>query len=129
MTNPQLKLGVGSTPETLCEKHFRQWILSNKFMLQMTMVLPLLTGRMMLGIGMEGVDGRFFRFGEVGLLREGDWKFRLEILGRTWVVYCQMRLDRGEGGLMELILAMKFESGEAGMIDGLVGLVEDWVDQ
>ena len=34
MTNPHLKMGVDSTPETLCEKHFRQWILSNKFMLQ-----------------------------------------------------------------------------------------------
>ena len=27
-------LYIHSTPETLCEKHFRQWILSNKFMLQ-----------------------------------------------------------------------------------------------
>ena len=34
MTNPHLKTGVDSTPETLCEKHFRQWIPSNKFMLQ-----------------------------------------------------------------------------------------------
>ena len=33
MTNPHLKTGVDSTPET-CEKHFRQWIPSNKFMLQ-----------------------------------------------------------------------------------------------
>ena len=33
-TNPHLKTGVESTPESLCEKHFRQWILSNKFMLQ-----------------------------------------------------------------------------------------------
>ena len=31
MTNPHLKTGVESTPETLCEKYFRQWILSNKF--------------------------------------------------------------------------------------------------
>ena len=30
MTNPHLKTGVDSTPETLCEKHFRQWILSKK---------------------------------------------------------------------------------------------------
>ena len=34
MTNPHLKTGVDSTPETLSEKHFRQWIPSNKFMLQ-----------------------------------------------------------------------------------------------
>ena len=34
MTNPHLKTGVDSTPGTLCEKHFRQWIPSNKFMLQ-----------------------------------------------------------------------------------------------
>ena len=27
-------MGIESTPETLCEKHARQWILSNKFMLQ-----------------------------------------------------------------------------------------------
>ena len=34
MTNLHLKTGVDSTPETLYEKHFRQWILYNKFMLQ-----------------------------------------------------------------------------------------------
>ena len=34
MTNPHLKTGVDSTPETLCEKDFRQWIPFNKFMLQ-----------------------------------------------------------------------------------------------
>ena len=34
MTNLHLKTGVDSTPEKLCLKHFRQWILSNKFMLQ-----------------------------------------------------------------------------------------------
>ena len=34
MTNPHLKTGEDSTPETLCEKHFRQWIQSNKFMLE-----------------------------------------------------------------------------------------------
>ena len=33
MPNYHLKTGVDSTPKT-CEKHFRQWILSNKFMLQ-----------------------------------------------------------------------------------------------
>ena len=27
-------MGVNSTPEMLCEKHFRQWTHSNKFMLQ-----------------------------------------------------------------------------------------------
>ena len=32
--DPHLMMGVDSTPETLCEKHFRQWILSNKCMLQ-----------------------------------------------------------------------------------------------
>ena len=32
-TNPHLETGVDSTPET-CEKHFKQWISSNKFMLQ-----------------------------------------------------------------------------------------------
>ena len=31
MTTPHLKPGVDSTPETSCEKHFRQWIQSNKF--------------------------------------------------------------------------------------------------
>ena len=31
MTSPHLKTGVESTPETLCKKHFRQWILSDKF--------------------------------------------------------------------------------------------------
>ena len=36
MTNLHLKTGVDSTPET-CEKHFRQWIPSNKFML---LVIP-----------------------------------------------------------------------------------------
>ena len=34
MTKPHLKTGVDSTPEPLCKKYFRQWILSNKFMLQ-----------------------------------------------------------------------------------------------
>ena len=34
MTNLHLKTGVDSTLETLCEKHFIQWIPSNKFMLQ-----------------------------------------------------------------------------------------------
>ena len=33
MTNPHLKTGVDSTPES-CKKHYRQWILSNKFILQ-----------------------------------------------------------------------------------------------
>ena len=33
MTNPHLKMGIDSTPETLYERHFRQWIPSNKFML------------------------------------------------------------------------------------------------
>ena len=32
-TNPHLQMGVESTPEMLCERHSRQWILSNKFML------------------------------------------------------------------------------------------------
>ena len=36
MTNPHLKTGVDSTPETLCEKRFRLWIPSNKFMLQIS---------------------------------------------------------------------------------------------
>ena len=31
MTNPHLKMGVDSTPEIFSEKHFRQWIPSNKF--------------------------------------------------------------------------------------------------
>ena len=55
-TDPHLKTGVDSTPETLCEKHFRQWIPSNKFMLQIkhhchkpfelqeTIVLSMFTG-------------------------------------------------------------------------------------
>ena len=34
--NPELKTGIDSTPETLCEKHFWQWIPFNKFMLQTT---------------------------------------------------------------------------------------------
>ena len=34
MTNPHLKTGVDSASETLCEKHFRQWTQSSKFMLQ-----------------------------------------------------------------------------------------------
>ena len=34
MANPHLKTGVDSTPETLREKHSRQWTQSNKFMLQ-----------------------------------------------------------------------------------------------
>ena len=29
VTNPHLKTGVDSTPETLCEKHFRQWCAGN----------------------------------------------------------------------------------------------------
>ena len=33
MTNPRLKTGVDSTPEILCEKHFRQWTQTNKFMI------------------------------------------------------------------------------------------------
>ena len=36
-TNPHLKTGVDSTPET-CEKHFRQWTPFNKFMLETTVV-------------------------------------------------------------------------------------------
>ena len=38
-TNSHLKAGVDSTPETLCEKHFRQWTQPNKFMLQVVRLL------------------------------------------------------------------------------------------
>ena len=33
------------------------------------------------GVSAEGVKCRFFIFGEVGLLREGDWKFRIRDVG------------------------------------------------